>query len=264
MTRRFAFRLCLLFASALLAGCAVWRPTSLPMRQIELRAACATRPDTLLVFLPGSYSSPEEFVREGFVARVRERRVAADIVLVDAHLGYYNERSIVGRLQGDVIAPAQAAGYRRIWLVGISIGAYGALLQAMAPPAAMSGVEGLVVIAPYLGDRRVSVSVDASGGLRAWPAPATPLPPNETDQALWRWLQGYARGAERPGLFLGYGTSDRFEFSDRLLAAVLAPERVFAVPGGHTWAVWNALWRRMLPALPLPIDASCALDPSRQ
>ena len=255
-----SLRLGIACAAAWLAtGCAFWQPTTVPMRSISLRAACAERPDTLVAFLPGSYSAPEDYVREGFIAKLRARHVAADVQLVNAHLGYYSERSIIDRLQADVIAPARAAGYRHVWLVGISIGGYGALVHSVAPPPGSgAGVEGIVLIAPYLGDRRVSTSIEAAGGLARWPAPAQAMPPNEDDQTVWRWLQGYATGAPRPALFLGYGTSDRFEFSDRLLAAALPPGRVATAPGGHDWPVWNALWDQLLPRLPLAVDASCA------
>ncbi len=263
MPRAFVRWLAPMLAAAL-AGCALWLPTTVPIRQIALPSACTVKPDTLLVFLPGSYSRADDFIDEGFVATVRELRVAADLVLVDAHLGYYSDRSIVDRLHADVVVPARAAGYRHIWLVGISIGGYGALLHSLMPPVGDSaGIDGIVLIAPYLGNRRVSTSIESTGGLRHWPAPANPLPPNEIDERVWHWLQGYTTGAPRPRLFLGYGESDRFEFSDRLLAAVLPPAQVVAIPGGHDWPVWRALWRRLLPAMALPVDASCAGRPGR-
>ncbi len=258
MSSRFSIASLLVGLALLLDGCAFWQPTTVPMRTIALHASCAARPETLIVFLPGSYSAPEDYLREGFVARLRARHVAADVLLVDAHLGYYSERSIIERLHADVIAPAQAAGYRHLWLVGISIGGYGALIHSVAPPAGTdAGVEGIVMIAPYLGDRRVSISVDASGGLARWPAPAHPLPPNADDQTVWTWLQGYTTGAARPALYLAYGQDDRFAFSDRLLAAALPASHVFTLPGGHDWPIWNALWDRLLPVLPWPVDLTC-------
>lgn len=247
------------FALSLASGCALWQPTTVPMRTVLLPAACAAKADTLVVFLPGSWSAPEDYMREGFVAKLRARHVVADVLLPDAHLGYYSERSIIDRLHADVIVKARASGYRHLWLVGISIGAYGALIHSVAPPTGeLAGVDGLVLIAPYLGDRRVSTSIDSSGGLRHWLAPAVPQPPNEDDQTVSPWLQGYTSGADRPPLWLGYGLSDRFAFSDRLLADGLPAARVFTVAGGHDWSTWNALWDRLLPALPLPVDASCS------
>lgn len=249
----------------LLGGCGLWRPTPAPLRTLALPATCAERPTTLLVFLPGSYSRPEDFIAHGFVARVRARGIAADVLLVDAHLGYYTERSILERLRSDVLAPARARGYRDIWLIGISIGGYGALAESAQAGRgdAAGAVAGIVLIAPYLGDRRVSASIDAAGGLRRWPAPETFLPPNADDERIWRWLQEHTdrpSGTARPQIHLAFGDDDRFAFSDRLLAAALPPERVFTVPGGHDWPVWEALWERMLPALPLVRDARCGVS----
>ncbi len=246
-----------------LTGCGLWRPVPVPMVSIAEPARCATRPDTLLVMLPGSYARPQEFVREGFVDAVRERRLAADIVLVDAHLGYYSDRSIIDRLQADIVAPARAQGYAQIWLVGISIGAFGALIHTEAQP---HGITGVVALGPYLGKRSLSEEINAQGGLRQWRAPTGRLDPDDIDTQMWRWLQpsgvappsGAAGPALRPELYLGYGRSDRFIFSDKLLAAALPPNRVFTTDGGHDWATWLALWRGMLDVMPLKRDDGCA------
>lgn len=253
--------LCALVLCAAVSGCGLWRPVSVPIGTIREPAPCATRPDTLLVMLPGSYSLPQDFVQEGFVQAVRERRIAADLVLVDAHVGYYADRSIVDRLRADVIAPALAQGYTRIWLVGISIGAFGALIYDQAQP---QGITGVVLLGPYLGKRALGEEIRAQGGLRSWRAPVGALDPDDIDDIVWRWLQPYARDASppnRPALYLGYGRDDRFVFSDRLLAAALPPERVFETDGGHDWGPWLALWRQQLDTLPLPRDASCRDSP---
>ena len=39
---------------------------------------------------------------------VREQRIAAGVLLVDAHTGYFNNFSVPDRLQADVLAPARA------------------------------------------------------------------------------------------------------------------------------------------------------------
>ena len=229
----------------LFAGCGLWQPTRVPMRIVSLPAACATKPDTLVAFLPGSYSAPEDYISHGFVAALRGAHVAADVQLVDAHLGYYSERSILERLQQDVLAPANAAGYRHVWLIGISIGAYGALIGTAASPALSANIDGVVAIAPYLGDRRISVSIAEAGGLARWPA-SVALPPNEYDVELWRWLQKATRPPQRPALYLAYGESDRFAYSDRLLAAALPAGHVVTAPGGHDWEVWETVWPKLL------------------
>jgi pimeloyl-ACP methyl ester carboxylesterase len=223
-------------------------------------APCKARPDTLLVMLPGSYSLPEEFVSEGFVKAVRDRQLAVDVLLVDAHVGYYDNRTIVTRLGADVIQPARAQGYRHIWLAGISIGGVGAMLYADARP---DDVDGVVVLAPYLGTRLTAQEIKNAGSLAAWPAPLVP-PEGDVDVSLWRWLQAQTSPAfpgKKIPLFLGYGLDDRFVFNARVLSAELPPPRVFTTEGGHDWPAWRPLWQRVVQALPISQDEACARPP---
>ena len=123
-----------------------------------------------------------ELKKEGFVSAVRRLDLAVDVLRVDAHLGYYRDRSILERLRDDVIAPAQAQGYRSIWLAGISIGGFGALRYAEVHPA---DVQGILVLAPQ--PRRspeASQAILQAGGLQRWKAPPDPLP---DDEVAPRW-----------------------------------------------------------------------------
>jgi S-formylglutathione hydrolase FrmB len=209
------------------------------------------RSDTLLVFLPGAFLKPEEFEREGFVRAVRERDLAADVMLVDANVSYYYDQSFVQRLNEDVLAPARQSGYGAIWLVGISIGGFGALTHELSRPGL---VDGIVALAPYLGRRPVGAEIQKAGGLRAWKAPESPSD-DEIDRKLWPWLQQYAypEPARRlPPLYLGYGLADRFAANHRLLADALPEGHVFTTEGGHDWPQWSKLWRHVLEVLPLP------------
>ncbi len=239
-----------------LGSCALWRPVKVPMNLLQKPARCAAPVDTLIVFLPGAYSRPEEFIREGIVQLLRERHVAADAWIADAHLGYYEERSIVDRIQADVIVPARARGYRHVWLVGVSIGGFGALIHSLSHP---GEVDGIVAIAPYLGQRVVLDEIRAAGGLRSWKAPTGDLPLEQMEQTLWRWLQGYLDArAPRPLLYLGAGREDRFADAHALLSAALPRDHVFMSAGGHDWSPWRTVWRQIVPVLPLPVDASCS------
>jgi len=180
------------------------------------------RADTLLVFLPGAFLKPEEFEREGFVNAVREREFAADALLVDADVSYYYDQTFIERLHHDVLQPQRALGYRSIWLVGISIGGFGALIHELAKPGA---VDGIVALAPYLGRRPIGAEIHKAGGLRAWKAPEGPPPDEEVDRKLWPWLQQYAspqKAAQLPPLYLGFGLSDRFASNHQLLADALS------------------------------------------
>jgi dienelactone hydrolase len=252
------FRWIALLVSMLLAGCAMWRPAVVPMRTLNETARCTKPTDTLLVMLPGSYSLPEEFLSEGFVQIARAHHLAADLRLVDAHVRYYQNRSVIERLAEDVIRPARAQGYRQIWLVGISIGAVGAMLYADAHP---DEVDGVVLIAPYLGTQLTAKEIKVAGGLALWPSPE--LQPDDIDVILWHWLQAQITPqstVKKLPLFLGYGEQDRFHYNDEVLRAALPASRVFTAPGGHDWPAWRTVWERIAGALPLPTDPSCGAD----
>ncbi|MDQ0591455.1 alpha/beta hydrolase [Variovorax paradoxus] len=249
-----ALSLCAALAAT---GCGGLRAARAPLDITLEKSNCTPNADTLIVMLPGAHSRPEEFVREGFVDALNENRLAVDVMRVDAHLGYYNDKTILDRLSRDVMAPARSQGYKAIWIVGISIGGFGALLYAQTHPGELAG---LVAIAPYLGERTLGTDIANAGGLARWTGPlgnppgSNPRAPNETQ--LWQWLRGYvgatATYGPRPPLYLGYGVDDRFAFNQRLLAAALPADRVFTTEGGHDWPEWTRLWRRMLPTLPLP------------
>ncbi len=210
------------------------------------------RAQTLLVMLPGAYDTPMDFIQHGFVTAVREQHLAVDVQLVNAHVGYYTQQTILDRLQEDVIEPARRQGYEHIWLAGISIGGMGALVCAATHPAEITGV---VALAPYLGPRNISMDVVRAGGLRQWPAEGQSLPDDNVDRRLWLWLKSQACSEDaehRPSLYWGYGLSDRFALGHRVVAEALPVDRVFTVEGGHDWPAWMALWRQMLHTLPLP------------
>ncbi|MGR4867397.1 alpha/beta hydrolase-fold protein [Variovorax sp. LARHSF232] len=216
-------------------------------------ASTKSRSETLMVFLPGAFLHPDEFEREGFVNAVRERDLAADVLLVHADVSYYYDQTFIERLDSDVLRPQRARGYSAIWLVGISIGGFGALIHELARP---GGVDGIVALAPYLGRRPLGAEIHKAGGLRAWKAPDGPLPDQEMDRKLWPWLQQYAdsRKAQKhlPPLYLGFGLADRFASNHKLLAEALPSDHVFTTEGGHDWPQWSRLWKKMLDVLPLP------------
>lgn len=232
--------------AALMAGCGSLRTPTVPMKLQFERSSCPDKVETLMVLLPGVYSEPQDFVREGFVRELRQRNIAADILLADAHMGYYRNRSVVDRLQADVFNAARAAGYRSVWLAGISLGGFGTVLYEEQHPRQAAG---LVLIAPYLGDEGTTAAVEAAGGLQRWQAPQG----EDVELRLWRWLQGYtAQPQSHPPLYLGFGLTDRFARSHQLLATELPPQQVFTTLGGHHWPQWRDLWRQILDVLPLP------------
>ena len=231
-----------------LPGCApIARPVTARMDSLREPADPARRAETLLVLLPGAYDTTQDFVREGFVQAVRERGLPLDLLLPDAHIGYYNGRLIVERLLHEVVRPARAAGYVRVWLAGISLGGYGSLLFARDHGALLDGV---FVMAAFLGRRDLPAAIafvfGRDGGhreLHCFPARRS------SELAPWSGAAG-APSPSHPPLWMGYGEDDRFVMSNRLVAAVLPPAQVFTTEGGHQWAPWRRLWARFLDRAP--------------
>ncbi len=216
--------------------------------------ACSTRADVLLVLLPGAHMSPDELQREGFVTAVRQRGLAVDMMLVDSHLGYVYDGSLFQRLHDDVIAPARAQGWQRIWLAGISLGGYAAMGYAMRHPGL---VEGIFAIAPYLGrqplQREIQASLAQGRTLQQWLQGSAPRNGADLDHALWRWLIERPQSPlEAPALYLGYGLQDRFAAGHALMAQTLPPAHVSTAPGGHDWPPWRTMWQQWLGSGLLP------------
>lgn len=228
-----------LAVAPLFGGCGlIPPPTTVPMPVRREAAGCAA--STLVVMLPGAYSRPGEFIEAGFVDAMRRRGLAADVWIPDAHLRYYEERSVFVRLEEDVLAPARSR-YPRIWIVGISLGGFGALGCAALQADALAGI---VLLAPYLGTRTVLQEIAAAGGPAAWRqrviaggGPAA----DDMERRNWLWLTAPTRP-----VYLGYGVEDRFAPQLRALDTVLPAGRITTVPGGHDWPPWLALWNGWL------------------
>jgi pimeloyl-ACP methyl ester carboxylesterase len=227
------------------AGCARLRPTPVPLRTVSYPGPPeVNQPRTLVVLLPGRRDSPEDFGRFDFPELAARAGAQVDMVAVDAHLGYYYKRTIVDRLHEDVIAPARQR-YDRIWLAGISLGGTGSLLYTAQYP---EDVDGILLLAPFLGEEKVIDEVAAAGGLTGWQPPET-LAPDDFQHRMWVWLKEEGVQGRIPlniPLYLGYGRSDDFARANGLLGKELPPERVFVVPGGHDWQAWRAAWEAFL------------------
>jgi hypothetical protein len=102
-----------------------------------------------------------------------------------------------------------------------------------------------VAIAPFLGDEKVIDEIEAAGGPAAWKAPET-IADDDVGRTIWSWLSRGRPGAEPVPVYLGWGTSDGFDRSNRLLAGMLPPERVFPVGGKHDFGAWTLVWEQFL------------------
>jgi pimeloyl-ACP methyl ester carboxylesterase len=195
-----------------------------------------------LVMLPGAHDRAQDLVGQGFVRALRARGLVADVVVVDAGIDHYLERSIVSRLEQDIIAPLRQRGRARIWLMGISLGCTGALSYARAHAGV---IEGVMLLAPFLGTRGLIAEITNAGGLQDW-QPGT-IAPEDDERRLLAWLRQYRAGDPGlPRICLGYGTGDRYAPASRLLARQLPAQQVMTIEGGHDWPTWLKLWEHWL------------------
>jgi pimeloyl-ACP methyl ester carboxylesterase len=209
-------------------------------REILVAARSGHTAARRVLLLPPAFAHPQDFLREGFHDAVRARALDLDLVPVELRLRSVSDRSVLAQLE-LLIAAARRGGCAQLWLAGISLGAYIALLCAEHQPDA---VDGLCLFAPYLGSHIVTQEIERAGGVAAW-EPGE-LAGDDEERRLWRFIKTHAHGA--PPIHLGVGREDRFGARHRLLAAALPAARVDVVPGGHEWPVWRRLWDNFLDA----------------
>jgi pimeloyl-ACP methyl ester carboxylesterase len=201
----------------------------------------ASKPDggLLLALLAGTYSEPEDFVREGFPAALRDCGVDAEVAMAEVRAAWFADGSIVRRIRDAVVLPAHDRGRSRIWLAGISLGGLAALCYAARHAA---DIEGIVLISPYPATRDVLREMDEAGGLGRW-RPAIP-PEGDLEREAWLWLA--ASAGKQPPVHCYFASGDRFASGQRRIAAAVPSERVRELPGGHDWAAWRSLWAEFL------------------
>jgi len=194
---------------------------------------------TRVLFLPAAYTGPEDFVRAGFVAAVRERQLPLDLEFADINLQHLTDRSILRRLRHELVLPARALGCRSIWICGISLGGFIGLAFAERYT---SEIDGLCLLAPYLGNHMITGEIERACGVAGW-QPGE-LGPDDDERRVWRFVK--TRASHSVDVHLGYGRDDRFASSHQMMAAALDSNTVQVVVGGHEWSTWSQLWTGFL------------------
>jgi hypothetical protein len=240
----FAFALLL---PVLVAGCSLRGAAGAPLAQELVPVRPEAAAPTLVVVLPGRRDSIASMQRAGVPAAIQSAWPQADVLLVGLTLAHFRAGDLAGNLQRQVIEPARRRGVRELWVVGASLGGMAAVLHDRDYPGA---ADGIVLLAPWLGDRALQQRIAAAGGLARWPAgPARAVDADTFQQEAWRHLQALAADPEHAGrLWLGVGDGDRLRDGAELLAAELPPAQVRRRPGGHRWSVWTLLLADLLAA----------------
>ncbi len=217
--------------------------------EVACRSRAGTGLDTpLLVLLPGAGMRAGDFETHGFLDDVHRTGAPIDIIAVETGMACYLDDTLAVNLHSEIMRPTITAPTQRVWLAGISAGGFGALRYAQAYPEI---VEGVILIAPFLGSAGLIADIQRAGGLSAWrPASAETCNPQASVLA---WLGDRpADPPASPTIYLGYGETDRFARAHGLLAARLPPDQCIKAPGGHDWPTWERLWSQLLAVCPLP------------
>ncbi|MEO8003188.1 MAG: alpha/beta hydrolase [Arenimonas sp.] len=194
----------------------------------------------LVVVLPGRGDDVARLKASGITESIQTAMPEADVTLTGVSLAYYMEGRMPRRLREEIILPARQRGYKEIWLAGASMGGMGALMYDREYP---GDVTGLVLLAPYLGGRKVLGQIKESGGLENWDAGPVPavVDGNNFDRELWRYLKSWQSSSitRSDNVWLAYGESDRLSAVMPPLQKLLKPDHVFVRKGGHAWVVWT-------------------------
>ena len=193
----------------------------------------------LVVVLPGRADDLEALRRSGMPEAIHAAWPDADVLLAEVTLGDYMQGRAPERLHAEVIAPArERGGYREVWLAGASMGGMGVLMYDRLHPGEM---DGLVLLAPYLGGAALLREIGDAGGVAQWNAgPEQPVNADNWQREMWRHIQRWSRNpAAASRVWLAYGDRDRLRKTMPLLAPALTQDQVLMRNGGHAWTVWS-------------------------
>jgi pimeloyl-ACP methyl ester carboxylesterase len=207
------------------------------MRSILKLARPGSVAPTQMVWLPGAYHSAQDFLDEGFPEAVLRRQIPLDLRFVDLEMQHLDDREPLDRLRAEIVLPARGSGVS-VWLAGISLGGSIALDFASAYP---DELDGLCLLAPYLGNRMLLKEITAACQFAGW-EPGE-LAEGDVERRIWRYLKVRVGS---PPLYLGYGQEDRFSAAHNLLAGKLPADAVDVIAGGHEWRTWTKLWENFL------------------
>lgn len=227
----------MMVALVALAGCAAGGDVRQPIP--TQRIAAPQTAQRLVVVLPGRADDLVALQRSGIAAAIQSAWPDADVILAALTLPYYRAGEAPQRLHREILQPARTQGYRSIWLAGASMGGMGTLLYDAAYPGEL---DGLVLFAPYLGDKSLLREIHDAGGVARWqPGPPQPVNAETWQRELWRHLQTWSsQPLQAQRVWLAYGDTDRLREAMPLLETLLPPAQVLRREGGHAWKVWSA------------------------
>jgi pimeloyl-ACP methyl ester carboxylesterase len=175
-----------------------------------------------MAVLPGRFSRLDDFRKNGLMDDAEG--LTLNIAWLDAHWGYYRDRSFLDALQ-ELVDQREP-----LVMAGISLGGLGSVMWARRNP---GSCRGLLLLSPFLGDEaflaKKMAGEAASGELEA------------ELLACWDFLAK----SEIP-IWLWGGEQDELLPLWRQCAQKNPRIQMRTFPGGHDWPTWQLMWRQYL------------------
>lgn len=195
-----------------------------------------------VLLMPGAYQQPAQFLQAGFAQAVLARAPHLELSLAIPQMAHLTDRRWLATLHDEIVLPARTQQVP-LWLGGISLGAFMALRFAAQYP---ESVDGLCLLAPYLGSRLIAAEVASCADVGQWQTGA--LEDDDDERRIWRYVARLKFSPAPTRVFVGFGSSDRFADTQRVLVSALPTSgtTTHEIAGGHDWPVWGQLWERFL------------------
>ncbi len=239
MTVKFKIGLIISLSVYLCSACSYLKPSKPHMEVVNFHTSPTN--ENIVILLPGLGMAIEDYQKQAVVEKIRACNQNIDIIGADAYVAYYRDKTLDAKLYHDVIKPAQAAGKKKIWLLGTSLGGFGAIIYRTIRPQDLAGI---IIMAPYIGEQD---DFDTYSALRA---------SNDKNQSIdidipefvdfWDNLAQTAHDPTAVEIILAYGEQDKFATMQTWLAQLLPKEQVVTAAGAHKWKVWNSIWEDTL------------------
>lgn len=197
--------------------------------------------DRLIVFIPGLFDTAIKFKKEEFFSIARAAGIKDDLLAAGIHVEHLIQDKLFTRMDNDIFIPAKKAGYKNIWLVGLSLGGLNSLLYFQAHTDEICGV---VLLAPFLSETLSTQDIIKASGFKVWQAEQAKFkqPVEQKIQDLWAWMQK----ENLVSVYLGYGNKDLYLPTHQRLAKLLDKKNITVVDGKHDWRAARAIWQQQM------------------
>lgn len=192
-------------------------------------------PRRLVFFFPGINDSAGNFASI-FPEVTQNYPVKYDLVSINATKEYYRNRTLLRRLDEDVMHDSLFEKYDETWIIANSMGTVGTILYAATHRAV--NIDGIVLLGPFISRRSIQRKIERAGGLLEWEN-AVPES-SEWEVFIWNYLKECVVDSSMAELWLSYGTEEGFVTPGAVILGNTLPKQQLSVieKGEHDWPTW--------------------------